>query len=154
MLSVRRLGLGEAAGLQDVDFCCAGGVDVSQPFHDSAARHLLPFLVREGHADRRADGTIGCAGGAGLGFGGRERRTEGRERDAAGEAEAAAEDAGQFEQAAIAGPEAERRDQGEAEGPHGTKPFLIYNAVRRTVLITVNYSVDFVAKCVYGQRFR
>ena len=93
---------------------------MSQPFHDSAARHLLPFLVREGHADRRADGAIGGAGGAGLGFGGRERRvagrerrTEGRERDAAGEAEAAAEDAGQFEQAAIAGPEAERRDQGE-----------------------------------------
>jgi hypothetical protein len=33
VLSVRRLGLGEAAGLQDVDFCCAGGPDVSQPFH-------------------------------------------------------------------------------------------------------------------------
>ena len=86
MLSVRRLGLRDATGLQDVDFCvdvdfcCVGGPDVSQPFHDSAARHLLPFLVREGHADRRADGAIGCAGGAGLGFGGRERRVEGRER--------------------------------------------------------------------------
>ena len=69
---------------------------MSQPIHDSAARFEHGFVGGEGCADHRARGAdrrLGCTR-CGLGGG---------ERGVAGEAEPAAEDAGQLRQAAVAG---------------------------------------------------
>lgn len=103
--------------LQDVDFYCVGWADMSQPSDDSADRSLHPVAVREGYADQRFDGAPGCAGS--------------RERAASGAAESSAEDAGQFVQAALAGPEAEWREQA-CKGNRGLSGWVCITQVHCT----------------------